>query len=65
MTNSMAYKGFVARIDFDERDNIFVGRVLGVDSIISFHGDTVDELTRDFHAAVEQYLADSDRPAQA
>jgi predicted HicB family RNase H-like nuclease len=28
--NTMNYKGYTARIDFDERDDIFVGRVLGV-----------------------------------
>jgi len=45
MTNAMTYKGYFARIDFDGRDNIFVGHVLGVDDKISFHGSTVGELT--------------------
>ena len=27
--NTMHHKGYIARIDFDERDSIFVGRVLG------------------------------------
>ncbi|WP_175017034.1 type II toxin-antitoxin system HicB family antitoxin [Burkholderia aenigmatica] len=61
MNNAMSYKGYFARIDFDGRDNIFVGHVLGVDDKISFHGETVDELVRDFHAAVEHYLADCER----
>ncbi|WP_256990784.1 hypothetical protein [Burkholderia sp. HI2714] len=63
MTTSMAYKGYVARIEFDERDRIFIGRVLDVSDEISFHGKTVDKLTRDFHAAVDHYLTDRDRPA--
>jgi predicted HicB family RNase H-like nuclease len=56
--NSMIYKGFTARIDFDERDNILVGRVLGLpDTVrISFHGDTVATLTQDFHNAIDFYL---------
>ncbi|VWD11654.1 type II toxin-antitoxin system HicB family antitoxin [Burkholderia lata] len=61
MNNAMSYKGYFARIDFDGRDNIFVGHVLGVDDKISFHGETVDELTRDFHAAVDHYLDDCKR----
>ncbi|RQS30281.1 type II toxin-antitoxin system HicB family antitoxin [Burkholderia sp. Bp8992] len=61
MNNAMTYKGYFARIDFDGRDNIFVGHVLGVDDKISFHGETVDELTRDFHAAVDHYLDDCKR----
>lgn len=56
--NSMNYRGYTARIDFDDRDNIFVGRVLGLPATvkISFHGETVAELTRDFHCAIDFYL---------
>jgi predicted HicB family RNase H-like nuclease len=56
--NSMTYKGYFARVEFDPRENIFVGRVLGVSDRISFHGKTVTELTDDFHQAVDHYLED-------
>jgi predicted HicB family RNase H-like nuclease len=56
--STMTYKGYSARIDFDERDNIFVGRVLGVRTMISFHGDTVAQLHAEFESAVDDYLAD-------
>ena len=56
--NTMTYKGYTARIDFDERDSIFIGRVLGVRAIISFHGETVAELRAQFVAAVDDYLKD-------
>ncbi|MEZ0605633.1 type II toxin-antitoxin system HicB family antitoxin [Paraburkholderia sp. IW21] len=58
MMNSMTYKGYFARVEFDPRENIFVGRVLGVSDRISFHGETVTELTDDFHQAVDHYLED-------
>jgi predicted HicB family RNase H-like nuclease len=61
MTNAMTYKGYFARIDFDGRDNIFVGHVLGVDDKISFHGETVADLTRNFHVAVDHYLDECKR----
>jgi len=56
--NNMTYKGYVARIEFDARDDIFVGRILGVREIISFHADTVAELRAEFRAAVDDYLSD-------
>ncbi len=56
--NTMTYKGYTARVEYDERDNIFVGRILGVRSIISFHGQTVAELRAEFEHAVKDYLAD-------
>lgn len=56
--NTMSYRGYTARIEFDERDSIFVGRILGIRSIISFHGQTVEELRGQFAAAVDDYVAD-------
>ena len=55
----MSYKNYSARIEFDGRDNIFVGRVLGLDSVVSFHGESVTELRERFKAAVDDYLVDT------
>jgi predicted HicB family RNase H-like nuclease len=46
--NVMTYKGYLARIEFDPRDDIFVGHVLGVSERIGFHGETVTQLTQGF-----------------
>jgi predicted HicB family RNase H-like nuclease len=54
----MSHKGYTARVEYDERDDLFVGRILGIRSIISFHGETVAELRREFEGAVEDYLAE-------
>ena len=54
--NTMSHKGYAARVEFDERDNIFIGRILGIRSIISFHGETVGELRAEFEKAVEDYV---------
>jgi predicted HicB family RNase H-like nuclease len=58
MKNIMTYKGYIARIEFDPRDAIFIGNVLGIEESITFHGTTVKELRADFEAAVNHYLAD-------
>ena len=56
--NSMNHEGYTARIEYDERDNIFVGRLLGIRAIISFHGHTVKELRKEFEHVVDDYLAE-------
>ncbi len=56
--NAMNHKSYTARIEFDERDNIFVGRVLGLRTMISFHGETVAELRSAFETAIEEFLQD-------
>ncbi len=65
--NMMKYKDYVARIEFDEDDRIFVGRLAGIDDIVSFHGTNVDELETAFHESVDHYIEVSKRtgrPAQ-
>ena len=42
--NSLKYKGYTARIDFDPEDEIFVGRVVGIKDIIGFHAESAKEL---------------------
>lgn len=53
----MTYKSYTARIDFDNEDKIFVGSLAGIRDIVSFHGSTVKELEKNFHEAVNHYLA--------
>ena len=63
----MKYRGYIARIEYDDADRIFVGHLDGIKDIVGFHGSTVDELENAFHEAVENYLAiceETGRPAQ-
>ncbi len=54
--SKLTHGKFTARVEFDERDNLFVGRILGLRSIISFQGATVAQLRREFATAVKDYL---------
>lgn len=54
--NTMTYKGYTARVEFDDRDNILVGRLLGIQDVIGFHAGNVDELRAAFEEAVDDYL---------
>ncbi len=55
--NTLTYKGYSARIEFDEEDRIFVGHLAGIRDIVGFHGSSVDELETAFHESVDGYLA--------
>jgi predicted HicB family RNase H-like nuclease len=54
----MTHRNYIARVDFDDRDNILVGRILGIRSIISFHGETIAELRSEFQKSVDDYVAE-------
>ena len=55
--NTLKYNGFIGSVDFSEEDNIFFGKIEGIDGLVNFEGSSVDELKSAFHEAVEDYLA--------
>ncbi len=57
MMNTMTYKGYSASMIIDAEDKIIVGRVVGIDDIISFHGESVAEFESNFQAVVDDYIA--------
>ncbi len=56
MTNIMTYKGYYARIEYDDEDGILFGRLAGIRDGVGFHADNVEELRAAFHEAVDDYL---------
>ena len=56
MTNGMSYKGYSARIEYDDDDGIFIGRIAGIRDGVGFHADTVEALREAFREAVEDYI---------
>ena len=52
----MEYKGYFARVEFDDEANIFHGEVINLRDVISFEGESVDELRKAFIDSVEDYL---------
>ena len=56
MSNTMSYKRYTARIEYDDEDGIFFGRIAGISDGVGFHADTVEDLRAAFHEAVEDYI---------
>lgn len=54
--STMSYKGYSARVEYDDEDGIFFGRVAGIRDGINFHGETVEELRTAFHESIDGYL---------
>ena len=56
MSNTMEYKGYVGSVEFSQEDSVLFGKVMGIRALISYEGQTVQELVNDFHDAVDAYL---------
>jgi predicted HicB family RNase H-like nuclease len=53
----MEYKGYAAKVEFDDEANIFHGEVINLRDVITFQGESVGELKEAFRESVEDYLA--------
>jgi predicted HicB family RNase H-like nuclease len=56
MKNILRYKDFIGSVQFSDADEIFYGKVTGIDDLVSFEGSSVNDLKTDFIEAVEDYL---------
>lgn len=54
--NTLKYKDFIGSVSFSEEDNVFFGKIEGIDGLVTFEGESVKELTEAFHEAVDDYL---------
>ncbi|MDZ7579399.1 MAG: type II toxin-antitoxin system HicB family antitoxin [Deltaproteobacteria bacterium] len=52
----MEYKGYSAKVEFDENANIFHGEIINLRDVITFEGETVDQLRQAFQDSVDDYL---------
>ena len=58
MINVLEYNGYKASIKFDDEDQIIIGRVLDIDDIIIFHGESVTQFEKAFHQSINSYIRD-------
>jgi predicted HicB family RNase H-like nuclease len=51
--NTLNYKGYTAKVEFDPEDNILFGNIIGIRDTVGFHGESVSELKEAFQEAVD------------
>src|SRR5580692_11131536 len=56
MNDILEYKGYYASLHFSSEDEVFYGKLLGIDDLVNFEGASVKELKKAFHEAVNDYL---------
>lgn len=56
MNDILEYKSYFATVRFNAEDEVFHGKIIGINDLISFEGTTVKELKIAFQDAVDDYL---------
>jgi predicted HicB family RNase H-like nuclease len=56
MNDILQYKGYYADIHFSADDDVFFGKMIGINDLVTFEADSVKALKKAFSEAVEDYL---------
>lgn len=56
MRDALAYKNFIGSVHFSSDDDVFFGKIEGINDLVTFEGSSVEELVSAFHEAVDDYL---------
>lgn len=54
--NTLKYKGYIGSVAYSEPDKVFFGKIEGIDGLVNYEGESVQELTAAFKEAVDDYL---------
>lgn len=58
MSNLLSYKNYNGTVEYSKEDSCLFGKVVGIKSILSYEGGSVQELEQDFQNVIDEYLAD-------
>jgi predicted HicB family RNase H-like nuclease len=56
MKDRLHYKDFIGSVHFSEEDAAFYGKIEGINDLVSFEGQTVEEIRQSFREAVDDYI---------
>jgi len=57
MKNTLEYKGYLGTVEYSTEDNCLYGKIIGIDDLVNYEAQSVEELNTYFKEAVEDYLA--------
>ena len=56
MNNLLEYKGYYGTVEYSNIDNVLFGKVVGIRSLLSYEGSSLDSLRHDFEDVINDYL---------
>lgn len=58
MSNLLSYKNYNGTVEYSKEDRCLFGKVIGIRSLLSYEGNSVNELEHDFQNVIDEYLSD-------
>lgn len=54
--NFLKYKNYIGSVEYDLTDKCLYGKILFIDDLVTYEGETIEELENAFHEMVDDYL---------
>nr|WP_296154792.1 hypothetical protein [uncultured Peptoniphilus sp.] len=54
----MKYKDYIGSVEYSDIDNMYYGRIQGIDCIVCYGGETIEELEEMFRESVDEFIED-------
>ena len=54
--NILEYRGYHTKIEFDSEEVILRGKIEGINDLVNFECENLENLEKEFHEAVDEYL---------
>lgn len=58
MSGLLSYKNYNGTVEYSKEDRCLYGKVLGIKSLLSYEGKSVQELEENFQQSIDEYLQD-------
>lgn len=55
MMDKLKYENFIGSVHFSAEDEVFYGKIEGINDLVTFEGSSVDELKSAFEEAIQDY----------
>ena len=56
MSSTLEYKGYSGSVEYSAEDRCLHGKIIGIRDLVSYEGSRVDDLEKNFRAAIDEYL---------
>ena len=56
MGDLLSYKNYNGTVEYSKEDSCLFGKVLGIKSLLSYEGISIQELEQDFQNVIDEYL---------
>ena len=50
-------RGYIGSIEYDAENNVYYGKLLNINDLVSYHADNIIELGKHYREAVDDYIS--------